>query len=143
MKPKWFWFPLYVWALPPVIVGVVLALWGGWQRSTWTQGVWVVSVKKIAGGEWVAGQTWSWLVLVRDTGEAPRKTLLVHEFVHVLHCLFLGVFFYLSYGIHFLWHRMKGVPYQDAYRAIWTERIAYRQQDEFDNGKRPDAWGGA
>lgn len=52
--------------------------------------------------------------------------------------------FAISYGIHFMveWGRggfnKNWVP---AYMRIWTERIAYRVQEEFENGKHKDAWG--
>ncbi len=136
-KPKWYWFPLYLWALVNTLIGVAFMLWGKPQASTWRQGVWVVKVDRIVGGEWVSGQTWGWLVLVKQY----RPSLKVHEFVHVWHSLLLGVFFLLSYGVHYLWNRARGLKHDLAYRAIWTERIAYRVQSEFAEGKRPDAWG--
>jgi len=51
--------------------------------------------------------------------------------------------FAIAYVGHFLYHWMlTGFgPWYDAYRLIWSERIAYRIQDEFENGTRPDAWG--
>lgn len=54
--------------------------------------------------------------------------------------------FGLAYGGHFLWEMRKlgwdWKRWADAYRKIFTERIAYRIDDEFKNGVRPDAWGG-
>lgn len=51
--------------------------------------------------------------------------------------------FGISYGVHFFyeWAKMGFGDWQPAYRKIWTERIAYRVDDEFEKGQRPDAWG--
>ena len=52
--------------------------------------------------------------------------------------------FGIVYGGHFLWEWMiSGFgAWQVAYRRIWAERIAHRIQGEFNEGKRPGAWGG-
>jgi hypothetical protein len=59
-----------------------------------------------------------------------------------------GPFFILAYVFHFLWlyafppSEPKDKPrWRRAYYKVWSERIAYRTQDEFREGKRPGAWG--
>jgi len=53
--------------------------------------------------------------------------------------------FGISYGGHFMWEMAKlkfdWSRWREAYMKIWTERIAYRIDDEFERGLRPDAWG--
>lgn len=53
--------------------------------------------------------------------------------------------FALSYGVHFLWEWGKlgfdRKRWREAYEKIWTERRAYRKDDEFERGECPDAWG--
>ena len=56
--------------------------------------------------------------------------------------------FGLAYGGHFLYHWAKmGFPrdrgeWWKAYLEIWSEVIAYRVDDEYERGLRPEAWGG-
>lgn len=52
--------------------------------------------------------------------------------------------FGLSYLVHFLFEwALTGFAsdWRPAYRRIWTERIAYRVQAEYEDGKHQDAWG--
>ena len=53
--------------------------------------------------------------------------------------------FGILYGAHFLieWARVGFKPsrWNDAYLRIWSERVAYRVQEEFERGGRDDAWG--
>lgn len=53
--------------------------------------------------------------------------------------------FGISYGAHFLaeWRRLgyKRSAWRAAYLRIWSERIAYRVEREFNAGQRPEAWG--
>ncbi len=136
--PTWRAAPLYLWALPNVLIGLLILLYAGPMLWKWHSGALVVYVKRLPGGKWVEGQTHGWLVLLKDPG---NPSLRVHEFVHVKQQLLLGVFFYLWYGAEYVAHRMRGLKHSEAYRAIYFERVAYRVQSEFKAGQRPGAWG--
>lgn len=55
----------------------------------------------------------------------------------------------LSFGISYLSHFMyewskvgfKMDRWKEAYLRIWAERIAYKKQDEYEQGMHKDAWG--
>lgn len=53
--------------------------------------------------------------------------------------------FGISYGVHFMWEwgklGFKRSRWREAYLKIWTERIAYQTDDEYERGLRPNAWG--
>lgn len=104
--------------------------------------------------------------LARDREPGP---LAIHERVHTLHgewCNTLGhllfvplaialglpwwagalagqATFGLLYGGHFfiLWALSGFGPWHESYLRIWSERIAYRVDDEWERGLRPGAWG--
>ncbi|KKN75939.1 hypothetical protein LCGC14_0374960 [marine sediment metagenome] len=135
--PTWLAAPLYLWSLPNALLGLVLALWAGPIGWKWHQGALVITVQRVPGGEWINGQTHSWVVLV----EEDKASVRVHEFVHVKQRLVLGPLFLPLYGGNYLINRARGMSHADAYRAIWFEVVAYRVQKEFEEGKRSDAWG--
>ena len=135
--PTWLAAPLYLWSLPNALLGLVLAVWAGPKSWKWYHGALVIKVQRVPGGEWINGQTHSWVVLVEEDVASVR----VHEFVHVKQRLVLGPTFLPIYGGMYLGHRMRGLKHSDAYRAIWFEKVAYRVQSEFEAGKRSDAWG--
>ena len=77
---------------------------------------------------------------------------------HWVWCLALAqLAFGIAYGLHFLWEwgkrgfgpwkvedengKMVDGPGYEAYLRIFSERIAYRIDDEYERGLRPDAWG--
>jgi hypothetical protein len=39
--------------------------------------------------------------------------------------------FGISYGVHYVWGRLRGLGHDVAYRRIWTERIAYRLDEPY------------
>lgn len=88
-------------------------------------------------GEWVNGL--AHLILV------PPAYLLLSGWWVFGAVILAQLAFGISYLAHFLWEwRKEGFKMEDwypAYRRIWTERIAYRVQAEFEAGKHPDAWG--
>lgn len=117
------------------------------------------------------GQSWGIRVIWHNSLlDLNSASLRVHERVHTLHGewvnavahlvlvpagLLLGGGWWLvgaiaiaqlAFGItylgHFLfeWSRLRG-PWYDAYLRIWTERIAYRIDEEYEQGLRPKAWG--
>lgn len=51
--------------------------------------------------------------------------------------------FAISYGAHFMWEwaKLGFKRWREAYMKIWAERRAYRIDDEYEQGKRPEAWG--
>jgi len=117
------------------------------------------------------GQSWGCRVLWFNTTLASIGEVNVHERVHALHgewvnavahavlvpaaVLFLGpswwwpavivaqLAFGVAYGGHFAfeWARQGFGPWHPAYMRIWSERIAYRVDDEWAKGQRPGAWG--
>ncbi len=137
--PTWLAAPLYLWALPNALLGLMLAIWGEPISWKWHQGALVIKVLDIYGGKRIIGQTWGWVVLIHYKEDNPA--FLVHEFVHVKQQLVLGVIFYLLYVGHYVALRARGMNHRAAYRAIWFEKVAYQVQEEFAAGKRPGAWG--
>ncbi len=96
MKPPTWWAaPLYLWALPNALIGLLILLYAKPHGVNWHSGALVIKVKRIPGGRWVLGQTHGFVVLVKE----GTASLLVHEFVHVKQQLVLGLLFYLMYGV--------------------------------------------
>ena len=61
------------------------------------------------------------------------EDVLNHEAIHVRQMWELGVvFFYLWYGIEYLYHRWVGKTHLAAYKAISFEREAFANQLNFD-----------
>lgn len=118
------------------------------------------------------GQSWGIRVIwFNARWDRDSASLRVHERVHALHgewvnaaahvvfvppSLLLGGWwivgaialsqcaFGISYGGHFLFEWIRGGfgHWYPAYMKIWSEKIAYRVDDEYDRGMRPGAWGG-
>lgn len=129
--------PLYLWSILNALLGLVLAVWAGPVGWKWHSGALVIKVKRVPGGEWITGQTHSWVVLV----ENDLASLRVHEFVHVKQRLVLGPLFLPMYGGNYLINRAHGMNHADAYKEIWFEVVARQVASEFKAGQRPDAWG--
>jgi hypothetical protein len=142
MRFSWWFLPGYLWSLPGTVLGLILAVWY-WPRQ------WRISegcIEAVAGDRIFGkpgAQTHGWLIYYRDEKARDRQGLRVHERVHVVQGFVGGVFYMLAYGLHFLWNFAKNRfrDWDSAYRAIWAEKQAYRIQAEFNQGKRPDAWG--
>lgn len=126
------------------LVGLVLAIPYGAHSWRWSSGCLEAETKRMLGHPWA--QTHG-LVIFYANGEARKLAAIrVHERVHVVQG-FAGPLFMLAYGLCFLWGlirppaKFEGLPrWYAAYRSIWFERQAYRIQDQFSEGKRPDAW---
>ena len=138
-RPRWFWFPLYAWASLNALIGLALLPYCRPRDSYILDGVWIINCDRLVGGEWVDGQTWGPIVLIKK-GNA-RQSLLVHEFAHVLHSLILGPLFLIGYGGHYAINRVRGMKHRDAYRGIWSEKLARMVAEEFESGARPNPWG--
>jgi len=143
--PRWWVAPLYVWAFVQIrspLWGLVLAWWGNhWRlpRPTWHQGAWVIVVDRLVGGEWISGQTFGCVVLIRDGKDSLR--LRIHEFRHVWHNLIFGPFFYPLYVGAYLIGRARGLNHKAAYKAILFERDACGHVSRWTVGQRKDTWG--
>ncbi|UCC74950.1 MAG: hypothetical protein JSV86_10490 [Gemmatimonadota bacterium] len=145
----------YVWAAFNTLIGLLLAVvfyrargfrWsdgcleavgGSFQRDGKT-------VTRIWGRP--GAQTWGWFIVYRTEAHVAKAPLRVHERVHVAQGMVGGPLFLLAYGLHFLiefaWTaRFRPSRWYDAYRRVWAERMAYRIEDEFRRGLRPNAWG--
>lgn len=125
---------LYTWALPNTLVGfVLLATWYFPKSVRWQHGALEAVPRRdtLIGGSWVGAQTFGWLIFAKNEGQRDRIGLAVHERVHVRHALKGGVFFALAYGSFFMYHWCFGLrmPWKEAYRRNWFERIAYAEGD--------------
>jgi hypothetical protein len=135
----------YVWALPHTIVGFVLMLWYIPHRVEWRDGCLecIISRDQLIGGKWVGAQTHGWIIFYRDAEQQARGDLSVHERVHVKQGWIGGPLYIIAYGVHFLWNwQAKRMHWQDAYRNIWFEKAAYKEQAEYKDSKaKPAYWG--
>lgn len=87
-------------------------------------------------GEWVNGAAHAILV--------PLAAIFLGGWWIVGAVVLAQLAFGISYGGHFMIEWARGgfnANWRPAYMRIWTERIAYRRQAEFEAGKHPDAWG--
>ena len=145
MSERWRYFwPGYLWALPNVLVALALmATWHRPQSMAWRDGCLEIIVKgHILGGPQILAQTLGWIIFIRDEEAARRSDLQVHERVHVVQYLLLGPLFLPLYGLEYAWLRWgRGLSDVDAYLQLWSERQAYRVQDEHVMGLRDLAWG--
>lgn len=133
----------YLWALPVTLVGFLLWVAGGPKKIRWSEGCIEAIPGRIFGVGSISGQTWGWLILYRDQEAWDRIPLRVHERVHVLHTLILGVLFLPAYGAHFMWNMYAlGLGYQDSYLRIWSERYAYRIQAKYTHRKLAERYWG-
>jgi hypothetical protein len=71
----------------------------------------------------------------------PSARLINHERIHHRQQLELLILpFYVWYLLEYGYHRLRGLPHDDAYRAIRFEREAYRHDGEPDYLKRRRFW---
>lgn len=144
----------YVWASINTLLGLLLAVVYRARSFRWHAGC----LEAVAGTFRRDGypvtriwgrpraQTWGWLIVYASEADRDKAWLRVHERVHVRHAFWLGPLFLLAYGLHFVWEfiwtsHCDPSRWDEAYREVWSERIAYREQDEFRRGLRPNAWG--
>jgi len=144
MNPLWKWYlPGYVMLSLHTFLGFLLSL--VYYRATnwvWHGGYWTcIPRRALIGGKWVGAQTWGNIIFCRDERQRSRQDLMVHEVVHVAQGMWLGPLAMLLYGLHFLVLLPFSKDWKAAYYKIWAEKMAYRIQDEFKEGKRPGAWG--
>jgi len=146
----WYYWLLAPFTLPNVVVSLLLAVFYRPTSARWSEGC-----LELVAGRKKNGTTRIWgrpggqslgcqVIWYASERQRARRDLCVHERVHTVHGFWLlGVPFGIAYGAHFLWEwaRQGFGPWKPAYYRIWSERIAYRVQDEFQAGQRPDAWG--
>lgn len=87
-------------------------------------------------GEWVNGAAHAILV--------PLAYMYLGGWWILWAVLLAQAAFGISYGLHFMFEWAKDGFDKDwvpAYKRIYTERIAYRVEAEFEDGKHQDAWG--
>lgn len=142
----------YLWALPHTLIGLLLVPLYRPTRVRWSEGCLEMIAGTSHGRTRIFGKPWAqthgWLIFYAGEEWWSERSLRVHERVHVTHGFIGGPFYVLSYILHFAWlfaftpTTPVGKPrWKRAYLKVWSERIAYRTQDEFADGKRPDAWG--
>ena len=144
MRWHWYYLPGYVWALLNTLSGLLLVII--YRPTSWRFSDGCIEA---IGGDRIFGkpgaQTWGYLIYYRDEAARARKPLRVHERVHVVHGFILGPLFLPAYGLHFVWLWLKlsrGSDWKTPYRQVWSEKLAYRIDDEYGHGDRPNAWGG-
>jgi hypothetical protein len=120
----------YIWALPCTLVGLVVALVclpKGLPR--WHDGAIELPVRYCIP-RFAIAQTWGFLILHR---EDYRRSIRIHEGVHVRQYLALGPLFLILYPLASLLAVMRG---DDAYRGNWFEVQAYNHAEEIENEAR-------
>lgn len=142
----WYWL-LYPMLIPHTLLGLILAIPYRAHSWRWSDGCIEVIAEKMVGRPWA--QTHGFVIFYVDDKVRDMAQLRVHERVHVVQG-FAGPLFMLAYSVAFLYGlcrpcpEFRGLPrWYAAYRSIPFERQAYRIQDEYSAGKRPDAWGSA
>lgn len=98
MKFRWWFYPLYLWALPCVIVGLLFALVVGARRWQWSDGCLEATAPNFPR----EAITFGWLIVYREgqfQADAFRNAdvIRVHERAHVVQYFYLGVLFFLLY----------------------------------------------
>jgi hypothetical protein len=116
------------------------------------------------------GQCWGTPAMVFSSSRVlAHRVIPVHERVHAIHGILLctagavvftplgllvwwplmllgPMVFVIAYVGHFLFEwalrGFKQSEFWHAYLRIWSERYAYRIDDEYERGLRPEAWGG-
>lgn len=171
MKWHWYYYPLALATLPTLLafLFVVKVFYGvrEWRWHDHCLEFVAKEKKKDHTNIWgrPEGQCWGTLAIVFDSDiHHEWRVIAVHERVHALHGIWLnaagtavftplGIWvwwplallgpltFALAYGGHFLIEFARKRSFWPAYFAIWSERIAYRIDDEFERGLRPEAWG--
>lgn len=138
----------YVWAFPQTLIGLLVAIYYWPSQWRWSQGCLEAVAREKKNGDTSmfgqpAGQTWGWLIFYSDSSHMQfHSGLRVHERVHVYQAFIGGPLFTLAYALHWLiLMPMCKFNWYDAYMKVWAERMAYRIQREFRDGRRPNAWG--
>jgi hypothetical protein len=146
--PRWYHFPLYIWALPVTLIGVLAAIIYVPEEIRWHDGCLEIVPKWILFDP--GAQTLGWIVFYcHHNAMCCDEGLRVHERVHVWQNLKGSIFFAGAYLCQFLWFYLFAVPVDPvgearwfrAYMAITFERIAYAIQNDYLAGNRPAAWG--
>ena len=109
--------PLYLWALPSTLIGLVLLLWCRPVHVAWSYGALWVQTERLVPS-WASGQTWGFAVLC---SAKPTARLVEHELHHVDQQIVLGPLFLLAYPLASLIAVAQG---GHCYRDNWFERHA-------------------
>lgn len=125
-------------------------LFYGASNVRWSDGCIEVTATRKVFGLQRGAQTHGFLIFYTDEGVREMKYLRVHERVHVWQaCVLLGLPFMLLYGLDFLrnfvWvpnHYPTQPRWWRAYMGIYFEKMAYQIDEDYDMGRRPNAWGG-
>ena len=132
---RWY-IPLYLFAIPHTVVGLLLALVYVPTSIRWSAGCIEIIPRWIAFKP--AAQTHGFVIFYADEAARADADMRVHERIHVAQGLVGGPFFVLAYLTCFLYYlaRFRGQGgWLRAYMEIPFERQAYRLQS-----RRP-AWG--
>ncbi len=80
-------------------------------------------------------------IIIRNSDLKNNERLLNHEKIHLHQQLEMGIiFFYLWYGIEFLWRYIRYQNGDEAYRRICFEREAYENDDNLGYLKKRARW---
>lgn len=145
MTFRWWWFPGYLLALPGSLLGLVLAILYVPRRWRFSQGCIEAIAPKMIGRP--AAQTHGFIIYYASDRLREWEAIRVHERVHVVQGLIGSVFYILAYALSFagiyVWRvvRHGDWDWRSAYLMIPFEKQAHRIRAEFEQGKRPDAWG--
>lgn len=126
----------YIWSLPNTLLGLLLCLVYWPTGARWVEGCLELRAHHKMIGD-PSGQTWGCVIWYSprtypmDT--LGKKSVRVHEQVHVHQSMVGGVFFLLAYAACFLFYwGLTGMgSWQDAYFKIPFEVSAYLKQAEW------------
>jgi len=138
----------YLWSLPNTLIGLLLVPLYAPQSIEWCDGcLEVIAGERKDGSTRIffkpSGQTFGWIIFYATEEKRQKASLRVHERVHVTQGFIGGPLFALTYLLCFAWSFTRN-GFKDWYSAYMRnpfEIQAYRIQDEFEAGQRPDQWG--
>lgn len=151
---SWLWLIL----IPPIgfllhsLVGLLffLLIYGveEFKLSGWAIEI-VAKPERIWGRP--GAQTHGLVIFYATRQHRLRRELRVHERVHIIQCLLLGLVYIITYGLffafnflvlaNFLWRNENEPRWKRAYRRIPWEIWAYNKQYKYRRGEIPNAWG--
>jgi len=123
-----YYIPLYLWALPATLVGLLLAIAYRAHSFRWSQGCLEAVSSHIFFHP--TAQTHGFLIFYESEAARNVIPMRVHERIHVIQGFVGGPFFMLAYALDFFqgFVRRGFKNWQGAYRQIVFERQAYRLQ---------------
>lgn len=131
-----------IWSLPHTLLGLIFFLPLYWpKRIRWSEGCIEVIPKWILFDP--IAQTHGAIIFYRDETYRNIRLVRVHERVHVIQGFILSLLYSVSYVL-FFGGKFAAQGFRDWKRAyLWIpwEQQARHVQQEYQDGKRPNAWG--